>query len=968
MASPQHGDDGRVDPTLVDFDDYGDADAQGAGDAGGGGNDNDHGGGNDNDDDAYYDARLFEDEEPDDRGGRRLVKKGGGGGREDEEERWEEDDGGEGVGGADPWDRRDRGKGGKRKKGKEGRKSGGRLTKGPANSEEDVEGARTGEDDAFIDDAGVHPDDRHAMGYDEYDDQRISNAPQAEEEDEVGRLFKGGKRRRNEMSDGEKALFVEEFHAKMLKAAEDDAHANRQHRPAINKLRMLPEMLNTLRKKHLQREFLDRGVFSYLKNWLEPLPDLSLPNIKIRTSILELVKESRPIFDKSTHYRDLRDDYDRPTRPPPSQREDAAANVSSHSRPDDLDLDNAGEARGEEEEGAGKKRMRTRVPQPMAMDFRVRPESKVTEEMLARRGQKDSRHQSVVKKLQKLRQGKTKNLRAEKVSVQGRGMVKFVPWRVAVKRLLYTPPHSSTLLHTPPYFSLMGAISLLRVLLLLCYSAFSLLSMECHQARAQDDSSLEMMGTETKAAKAKHGKTPARKGGSGSGGSGELIKAKGKTSALKQTLRSHADWVGDISQQGPVLGGCDVTRLDPAAFLSRYRNKVFAIAGDSFSGNFGNAIRCSLHSYARTREFRGRFGSTDVRGYRVEQYNVTVIAVSAVFLVDAEPIGAASSSGVWKVYLDTPRVNWGDILDYLDVFIFSAGHWFTNAPANLRQYYINGVQQTNISGVKAMEIAHVTVRDHIIRSNYRGIPVMLSYSPFHYEEAYGGKGSKHSCRGAKMPFTAAELATAETSSDAFAVVDVQVEDESTCDFGEGRWVISPNKALYSGKTCPFIRSNENCQKNGRRDTGYLNWRWQPRGCDVTRLDPAAFLSRYRNKVFAIAGDSFSSNFGNAIRCSLNSYAPTVDFSGEFGGTDVKGYRVAQYNFTFLHISSVYLVDAEPIGAAKSSGAWKVYLDTPRDKWGDILDYLDVFIFSAGHWFVNVSVPLSQHSPPGFEAP
>ncbi|CAI7759310.1 unnamed protein product [Closterium sp. NIES-54] len=312
------------------------------------------------------------------------------------------------------------------------------------------------------------------MGYDEYDDQRLSHAPQAEEEDEVGRLFKGGKKRRNEMSDGEKALFVEEFHAKMLKAAEDDATANRQHRPAINKLRMLPEMLNTLRKKHLQREFLDRGVFSYLKNWLEPLPDLSLPNIKIRTSILELVKElpidvggsserrrqlkesglgrvvmflsklpeetvqnrklardlvdmwSRPIFEKSTHYRDLRDDYDRPTRPPPSQREDASAHESSHSRPDDLDLDNAGEAKGEAEEGAGKKRVMTRVPQPMAMDFRVRPESKVTEEMLARRGQKDARHQSVTKKLQKLRQSKNKNLRAEKVSVQGRGMVKFV--------------------------------------------------------------------------------------------------------------------------------------------------------------------------------------------------------------------------------------------------------------------------------------------------------------------------------------------------------------------------------------------------------------------------------------------------------------------------------------------------------------------------------------------------------------
>ncbi|CAI5984789.1 unnamed protein product [Closterium sp. NIES-64] len=223
--------------------------------------------------------------------------------------------------------------------------------------------------------------------------------------------------------------------------------------------------------------------------------------------------------------------------------------------------------------------------------------------------------------------------------------------------------------------------------------------------------------------------------------------------------------------------GCDVNRLDPAAFLSRYRNKVFAIAGDSFSSNFGNAIRCSLHSYSPTVDFSGEFGGTDVKGYRVAQYNFTFLHISSVYLVDAEPIGAAKSSGAWKVYLDTPRDKWGDILNYLDVFIFSAGHWFVNAPSSLRQYYIKGVQQTGITGFKAMEIAHATVRDHIIRSRYKGIPVMLSFSPFHDEEAYGGPDSGRNCKGAKMPFTAAELANAEKYGDASEAVGVQLKNK-----------------------------------------------------------------------------------------------------------------------------------------------------------------------------------------------
>eukprot|EP00475_Leptophrys_vorax_P038844 TRINITY_DN6934_c0_g1_i1.p1 TRINITY_DN6934_c0_g1~~TRINITY_DN6934_c0_g1_i1.p1 ORF type:complete len:425 (-),score=29.15 TRINITY_DN6934_c0_g1_i1:102-1328(-) len=394
----------------------------------------------------------------------------------------------------DPWARRERERGaGRKKKGKEGRKSGGRLTKvkrpredrgeqgryaegerqwddGGPHSEDDAEGRRTRADEAFIDDEGVAPDDRMGARYDSDDERRVGSLPQAEEDtDAVGRLFKAGKKRKHEMSDGEKALFVEEFHAKMRRAAEDDADSNRRGRPAIAKLRMLAELMGTLRKKHLQREFLDRGVFSYLKDWLEPLPDLSLPNIKIRTSILELLGElpidvgnnserrrqlkesglgrvvmflsklpeetvqnrklardlvdtwSRPIFEKSIHYRDLKDDYDRPSRPPPSHRDEPPPRVAQARPVDDLD-DAAGDDREEQEIP---KAPPTRIPQPMAMDFRIRPESKVTDEWIARRGAKDARHQNVSKKLLNMKRSKNKNLRAEKVSVQGRGLVKL---------------------------------------------------------------------------------------------------------------------------------------------------------------------------------------------------------------------------------------------------------------------------------------------------------------------------------------------------------------------------------------------------------------------------------------------------------------------------------------------------------------------------------------------------------------
>lgn len=44
-------------------------------------------------------------------------------------------------------------------------------------------------------------------------------------------------------------------------------------------------------RKQLQAEFLDHGVLNLFKNWLEPLPDGSLPNINIRTAVLEILND-----------------------------------------------------------------------------------------------------------------------------------------------------------------------------------------------------------------------------------------------------------------------------------------------------------------------------------------------------------------------------------------------------------------------------------------------------------------------------------------------------------------------------------------------------------------------------------------------------------------------------------------------------------------------------------------------------
>ncbi|CAI0418701.1 unnamed protein product, partial [Linum tenue] len=341
-------------------------------------------------------------------------------------------------------------------------------------SEDDKEGLRTMDDDNFIDDTGVDPADRYGS---DNEQRSLGDVPQAEEgdeDDEVNQLFKiGKKRKKNERSPAEIALLVENVMAELEVTAEEDASLNERGKPAINKLKKLPLLTDVLSKKQLQQEFIDHGVLTLLKTWLEPLPDGSLPNINIRAAVLRILtdvcesfsllccasahywqvimflsksdeettsnrklakdlvdKWSRPIFNKSTRFEDMRGAEDERAyrRPPP--RRPASNSVGMESRDGDLDLDMArGRKSGQPSSSSSRQQQLTTRPEATALDFLVRPQSKIDpEEIRARAKQavQDQRRMKMNKKLQQLKAPKKKSLQASKLSVEGRGMLKYL--------------------------------------------------------------------------------------------------------------------------------------------------------------------------------------------------------------------------------------------------------------------------------------------------------------------------------------------------------------------------------------------------------------------------------------------------------------------------------------------------------------------------------------------------------------
>ena len=344
-------------------------------------------------------------------------------------------------------------------------------------SEDSVTGGAEEKDD-FIDNEGDNEDiikeyaaqREYESDEDPYrDDERAEGQIDEEEEDDpdanpldraLKRLKKQkGRRQKKKLTDQEKHDYVLRRLRKMDEAYESDAAAVRSGKPGVSKLKLLPRVLEDLTRRELQDPFLERNVMALLKNWIKPLPNGSLPNLKLRSAIIDVVKLlpierdhlgrsgfgkvvaflrdhkqetrenrakltsliqfwSRGIFKTTADFRQLdRIQRERneqhptggnhrkrnPGRNPPAKAVSALARGSASATNDDG-------------------RLRAQIPQARSFNFTRRPEQPerpfVT---ISKAGDnKNSARYKLKQKLAHLRKPSKKNARAVKMSIEGR--------------------------------------------------------------------------------------------------------------------------------------------------------------------------------------------------------------------------------------------------------------------------------------------------------------------------------------------------------------------------------------------------------------------------------------------------------------------------------------------------------------------------------------------------------------------
>ncbi|XP_076957563.1 protein YLS7-like [Bidens hawaiensis] len=206
---------------------------------------------------------------------------------------------------------------------------------------------------------------------------------------------------------------------------------------------------------------------------------------------------------------------------------------------------------------------------------------------------------------------------------------------------------------------------------------------------------------------------------------------------------------------------CELPRFDPKFFLELMRGKTLGFIGDSVARNQMESLLCILWQA----EVPINRGNKRMQRYLFRSTSTTIIRIWSSWLVQttSEKFDFAPK-GVDKLHLDAPDGSFMDMIPSFDVLVLSSGHWFAKQSVYILNNEIVGGQlwwpdnsrKKKIDSSEAYEISVATIMSSLVTNpDYKGLTVVRSYSPDHYEGGAWNTGG--SCTGKVKPVADGEL-------------------------------------------------------------------------------------------------------------------------------------------------------------------------------------------------------------------
>ncbi|KAL8152597.1 hypothetical protein V2J09_010357, partial [Rumex salicifolius] len=177
-------------------------------------------------------------------------------------------------------------------------------------------------------------------------------------------------------------------------------------------------------------------------------------------------------------------------------------------------------------------------------------------------------------------------------------------------------------------------------------------------------------------------------------------------------------------------------------------------------------------------------------------------------------------------------------------------------------------------------------------------------------------------------------------------------DPDICDITDGKWVFNTsNKPLYTDRSCPYLDKQVSCVKNGRPDSDYRYWQWQPDECTLPRFDPRLALKKIRGKRVMFIGDSLIRGQWQSFVCLVESVIAEGQKSMKRGKVH-SVFKAKEYNATIEFYWAPFLIESNSdihVIADPKQRVLKVDSVAKHAKnWGDV----DILLFGTYVWWMS----------------
>ncbi|KAH7866481.1 hypothetical protein Vadar_021000 [Vaccinium darrowii] len=177
-------------------------------------------------------------------------------------------------------------------------------------------------------------------------------------------------------------------------------------------------------------------------------------------------------------------------------------------------------------------------------------------------------------------------------------------------------------------------------------------------------------------------------------------------------------------------------------------------------------------------------------------------------------------------------------------------------------------------------------------------------------------------------------------------------DPNECSVAHGKWVFNSSlKPLYTDRTCPYLDRQFSCAKNGRPDSDYRHWEWQPDDCMLPKFNPKVALQKIRGKRLMFVGDSLQRNQWESFVCLVEFVVPKDQKSMRMGRSH-SVFQVKEYNATIEFYWAPFLVESNSDNPIIGDPKKRILKVDSVSKHAKFWEGVDILAFNTYVWWMS----------------